>query len=213
MKVCAWRDGWTTRQVTLLSTYLVSTPKRYDRKKKTHIDVDCHAVVGVYITNMGGIDLFGMMSPLYKRQIKSRRCIKLAEERQAFTVEGIPDLSNHIPDEHRKDASWTPFATIRDCSKGRPRGIFPVLIRDVIPHHQPRSIKCSPLHSLIADMTMLATFPHPRRRKASAATVLQVLAFGLVPRSRCTGAWCVEKITKIAFLHFVRNELIVRTIS
>ena len=45
----------------------------YIESKKIHIDVDRPVVVGVYNTNMGGIDLFDMMSTLYKRLIKSRR--------------------------------------------------------------------------------------------------------------------------------------------
>ena len=50
-----------------------SKVKRYDRSKKTHIDVDRSLVVGVYNPNMGGIDLFDMMSTFCKGQLKSKR--------------------------------------------------------------------------------------------------------------------------------------------
>ena len=69
-----WLDN---KAVTLLSTYLGSTPsskvKRYNWSLKKHVDVDRPAVVAAYNANMGGIDLFDMMCTLYKRQIKSRR--------------------------------------------------------------------------------------------------------------------------------------------
>ncbi|XP_041376624.1 piggyBac transposable element-derived protein 2-like [Gigantopelta aegis] len=67
----------TNKCVTLLSTYVGTDPvnkiKRYDRSTKSFIDVDQPAVIGIYNSKMGGVDLLDMMCTLYKRQLKSKR--------------------------------------------------------------------------------------------------------------------------------------------
>ncbi|XP_064601159.1 piggyBac transposable element-derived protein 3-like [Liolophura sinensis] len=72
--VVRWNDN---KSVTLLSTYIgtepIDTVKRYDKAQKKHIEVERPAVVKMYNSNMGGVDLLDMMCTLYKRQLKSKR--------------------------------------------------------------------------------------------------------------------------------------------
>ena len=74
LSLVRWLDN---KCVTLITTYLgvspESTVKRYNRSTKVHQDVSRPAIVGVYNSYMGGIDLFEMMCTLYKRQLKYKR--------------------------------------------------------------------------------------------------------------------------------------------
>ena len=69
-----WYDN---RVVNLLSSYVGTEPvtvaKRWDRKKKVHVEVPMPAIVQVYNKFMGGIDLLDMMTSMYKYSLKSRR--------------------------------------------------------------------------------------------------------------------------------------------
>lgn len=69
-----WYDN---RVVNLLSSYVGTEPttvaKRWDRKKKVHVEVPMPAIVQVYNKFMGGIDLLDMMTSMYKYCLKSRR--------------------------------------------------------------------------------------------------------------------------------------------
>ena len=69
-----WYDN---RVVNLLSSYVGTEPvtvaKRWDRKKKVHVNVPMPAIVEMYNRFMGGIDLLDMMTSMYKYNLKSRR--------------------------------------------------------------------------------------------------------------------------------------------
>ena len=69
-----WYDN---RVVNLLSSYVgmepVTVAKRWDRKKKVHVEVPMPAIVHVYNKFMGGIDFLDMMTSMYKYNLKSRR--------------------------------------------------------------------------------------------------------------------------------------------
>ncbi|KAK3763388.1 hypothetical protein RRG08_042178 [Elysia crispata] len=72
--VVRWFDN---RTVDLLSSYIGPEPltkvKRYDKKQKSMISVECPAVVIEYNKFMGGIDLHDSLTALYRYHIKSRR--------------------------------------------------------------------------------------------------------------------------------------------
>ena len=74
LSLVRWLDN---KCVTLISTYLGVTPeltvKCCNRSTKVDQDVSRPAIVGVYNSYMGGIDLFDIMCTLYKRQLKSKR--------------------------------------------------------------------------------------------------------------------------------------------
>jgi len=68
--------------VTLLSTYTgaesKSMLKRFDRRIKTRVDVDCPFVVKEYNRFMGGVDLLDGLIGRYKIKLRSRKlCIRL----------------------------------------------------------------------------------------------------------------------------------------
>ncbi|XP_004211012.1 piggyBac transposable element-derived protein 3 [Hydra vulgaris] len=69
-----WYDN---KCVNLISTYcdplLVTKTKRWDRKYKTYIDIDCPSVVQEYNKSMGGVDLADMLISLYRTTIKTKR--------------------------------------------------------------------------------------------------------------------------------------------
>ena len=74
MALVKWSDN---KCVTLASNFVGAEPTsevgRYDKKKKERIQVPRLAIVGVYNTNMGGVDLLDMMCTLYKTHLKSKR--------------------------------------------------------------------------------------------------------------------------------------------
>ncbi|XP_065662877.1 piggyBac transposable element-derived protein 3-like [Hydra vulgaris] len=69
-----WYDN---KCVNLISTYcdpgLVSKIKRWDRKDKKYIEIDCPSVLQEYNKTMGGVDLADMLISLYRTTIKTRR--------------------------------------------------------------------------------------------------------------------------------------------
>lgn len=69
-----WFDN---RAVNLVTSYKDIEPmesvKRYDKKNKEMIDVNCPSIVGEYNQFMGGIDLMDSLSALYKYQVRTKR--------------------------------------------------------------------------------------------------------------------------------------------
>lgn len=69
-----WKDN---KAVTLLSTLAGVHPttqvKRYDRKLKTKIDVDCPNVIKMYNKHMGGVDLLDSIMGRHKIGIRSKK--------------------------------------------------------------------------------------------------------------------------------------------
>ncbi|XP_014675102.1 PREDICTED: piggyBac transposable element-derived protein 3-like [Priapulus caudatus] len=69
-----WYDN---KCVNMVSSYVCATPvapvRRYDRKKKEHINVEQPCIVRTYNSTMGGVDLLDMMCSLYKCHLKTRR--------------------------------------------------------------------------------------------------------------------------------------------
>lgn len=69
-----WYDN---RKVDLISSCVGVEPvqkvKRYDKKTKEIIEVDCPFIVQEYNQHMGGVDLLDSLTSLYKYSIKSRR--------------------------------------------------------------------------------------------------------------------------------------------
>ena len=69
--------SYDNKAVTLSGIYIGIEPvgkvKRYDRAEKKHIKVKRSALVNVYNSKMGSVDLHEMMSTLYKRLLKSKR--------------------------------------------------------------------------------------------------------------------------------------------
>ena len=72
--VVRWFDN---RTVDLLSSYIgpesLTKVKRYDKRQKSMISVECPAVVIEYNKFMGGIDLHDSLSAFYRYYTKSRR--------------------------------------------------------------------------------------------------------------------------------------------
>ncbi len=70
----AWKDN---KVVSMVSTYKGSLPmtmvRRYDRKNKKHIDVQCPALVELYNKHMGGVDTMDAMIGRHKIKIKSKK--------------------------------------------------------------------------------------------------------------------------------------------
>ncbi|XP_065662880.1 piggyBac transposable element-derived protein 3-like [Hydra vulgaris] len=69
-----WYDN---KCVNLISTYcdpeFVSKIKRWDRKDKKYIEIDCPSTVQEYNKSMGGVDLADMLISLFRTTIKTRR--------------------------------------------------------------------------------------------------------------------------------------------
>ena len=74
MHAVRWYDN---RCVTLLSTFSSANPtsmvKRYDRKKKKVVEVECPNMVATYNRSMGGVDLFDSLISLYRIKIRSKK--------------------------------------------------------------------------------------------------------------------------------------------
>ncbi|KAJ8382435.1 hypothetical protein SKAU_G00032130 [Synaphobranchus kaupii] len=72
--IVRWCDN---KAVNLLSSFVGIEPvgevKRWDRKTKTYVMVPRPAIVEMYNTFMGGVDLHDMLSALYKYSFKCRR--------------------------------------------------------------------------------------------------------------------------------------------
>lgn len=72
--VVKWFD---TRPVHLISTYAgveeTTAIRRYDRKRKEYINVQCPEIVTEYNKFMGGIDLMDSLTALYKYSLRSNR--------------------------------------------------------------------------------------------------------------------------------------------
>ena len=73
LAVVRWLDS---SAVQLSSTHVAiqpkSTIKRWDKKQRKHVEVECPAIVKEYNEHMGGVDLFDMLMALYKMDHKSR---------------------------------------------------------------------------------------------------------------------------------------------
>lgn len=69
-----WKDN---KYVTLLSSFAgknpVSSIKRFDRKQKKYIEVECPYVITEYNRHMGGVDLLDSLMGRYKISLKSRK--------------------------------------------------------------------------------------------------------------------------------------------
>lgn len=74
LSVVLWKDN---KIVTLLSTYCGELPKttkkRFDKKLKKQIEVDCPHIIKEYNRHMGGVDLLDSHIGRYKIKIKSRK--------------------------------------------------------------------------------------------------------------------------------------------
>lgn len=72
LSVIRWYDN---RAVQISSTHVgvhpLTTMKRWDRKAKKFVDVHCPAAIVEYNANMGGVDLFDMLSAMYRIDHKS----------------------------------------------------------------------------------------------------------------------------------------------
>lgn len=70
----SWKDN---KSVNLLSTFAGTQPmgkvKRYDRSKKTHVQVDCPKIVTEYNKHMGGVDLLDSLLGRYKIIQRSKK--------------------------------------------------------------------------------------------------------------------------------------------
>lgn len=74
MVVVKWFDN---RPVTLISNCVgvepTTTVKRWDKRQKTHIPVECPAVVPEYNMSMGGVDLLDKMCYSYRFPMRAKR--------------------------------------------------------------------------------------------------------------------------------------------
>eukprot|EP00794_Sanderia_malayensis_P000928 gene928-235_t len=74
LSIVKWYDN---KPVHLVSTYIGvqadETVKRFDRKRKMHVQVECPNVVKRYNKSMRGIDLADMLIALYRMRIKTKR--------------------------------------------------------------------------------------------------------------------------------------------
>jgi len=74
LSITTWKDN---KIVTLLSTYAGAEPKsmlkRFDRRIKTRVDVDCPFFVKEYNRFMGGVDLLDGLIGRYKIKLRSRK--------------------------------------------------------------------------------------------------------------------------------------------
>lgn len=69
-----WKDN---KYVTLISSFVGKKPltnvKRFDRKEKKSIEVECPNIISEYNKHMGGVDLLDSMMGRYKIRLKSRK--------------------------------------------------------------------------------------------------------------------------------------------
>lgn len=69
-----WKDN---KYVTLISSFAGTNPlgkiKRYDRKEKQNIYIDCPFIIQEYNKHMGGVDLLDSLIGRYKIKIKSKK--------------------------------------------------------------------------------------------------------------------------------------------
>jgi len=69
-----WKD---TKVVNLLSTFVGADPvmkvKRFDKKLKKHVEVDCPAIIKTYNKHMGGVDLLDGLLGRHKIKTRSRK--------------------------------------------------------------------------------------------------------------------------------------------
>ncbi|XP_028657085.1 piggyBac transposable element-derived protein 3-like [Erpetoichthys calabaricus] len=74
VRVVKWADD---RVVNLMSTFASAEPKanckRYDKKTKQTITIDCPAIVKTYNQFMGGVDLMDSLIALYRIHIRSKK--------------------------------------------------------------------------------------------------------------------------------------------
>ncbi|KAJ8710249.1 hypothetical protein PYW07_009615 [Mythimna separata] len=74
LSVTTWVDN---KAVSLCSSYVGKEPmgmvKRFDRKKRTKIDVPCPKSIMVYNKYMGGVDLLDSMLGFYRIKIRSKK--------------------------------------------------------------------------------------------------------------------------------------------
>uniref|UniRef100_A0A8B9GTM1 PiggyBac transposable element-derived protein domain-containing protein n=1 Tax=Astyanax mexicanus TaxID=7994 RepID=A0A8B9GTM1_ASTMX len=74
LRAVKWFDN---RPVTLLSSFASANPttavERWDKKKKTTVEVKCPSIVTTYNKGMGGVDLLDSLIALYRTKIRSRK--------------------------------------------------------------------------------------------------------------------------------------------
>uniref|UniRef100_A0A9J8BZG4 PiggyBac transposable element-derived protein domain-containing protein n=2 Tax=Cyprinus carpio TaxID=7962 RepID=A0A9J8BZG4_CYPCA len=74
LRAVKWHDN---RAVTLLSTFASANPAttvmRWDKKKKTTVQVKCPSIVTKYNKSMGGVDLLDSLIALYRTKIRSKK--------------------------------------------------------------------------------------------------------------------------------------------
>uniref|UniRef100_A0A3B4D048 PiggyBac transposable element-derived protein domain-containing protein n=1 Tax=Pygocentrus nattereri TaxID=42514 RepID=A0A3B4D048_PYGNA len=74
LRAVKWYDN---RSVTLLSTFASANPAattmRWDKKKKTTVQVKCPRIVTTYNRGMGGVDLLDSLIALYRTKIRSKK--------------------------------------------------------------------------------------------------------------------------------------------
>ena len=82
--VCTYDDvdiscvGWKdNRTVCLLSTYTGTLPKttlkRFDRKQKQRVEIECPNIISEYNRHMGGVDLMDSLIGRYSIKIRSKK--------------------------------------------------------------------------------------------------------------------------------------------
>ncbi|CAH2002562.1 unnamed protein product [Acanthoscelides obtectus] len=74
LKIVKWQDN---KVVTLLSTFIggypVTTIKRFDRKNRQDVNIQCPSIILIYNKFMGGVDLIDSLLALYRTKIRSRK--------------------------------------------------------------------------------------------------------------------------------------------
>lgn len=69
-----WKDN---KSVTLLSSFVGKEPqitvKRYDRKRKAYLDVNCPQMIAVYNKHMGGVDLLDSHIGRHRIKLRSKK--------------------------------------------------------------------------------------------------------------------------------------------
>ena len=73
-RVVKWFDN---RSVVFLTNVMSARPigqiRRWDKKKREHINIQCPSVVRTYNLFMGGVDLMNSLIGLYRNKIRSKK--------------------------------------------------------------------------------------------------------------------------------------------
>lgn len=74
VNVLKWVDN---KSVTMLSTYAAIEPekrvKRFDKKQKKEVLIDCPSIIALYNSFMGGVDLLDSLIALYRNPLRSKK--------------------------------------------------------------------------------------------------------------------------------------------